>query len=200
LRKRLVLLASALGEISIPKGRYASPSRWKTVRHAIGHLPEVRSGGTATSDPLHSAAKLSPLNMQRIRATPHDGGTKRDWPASLQLKCHKDPRGARYHSIYGRMWWDKPAQTMTTLCNGIGNGRFGHPAQDRAITLREAALLQTFPADYEFWPRATKLNVTAISRMIGNAVPPALARALGDALIAHVAANGRFAESRRGPT
>jgi DNA (cytosine-5)-methyltransferase 1 len=84
------------------------------------------------------------------------------------------------------MWWDKPAPTMTTLCNGIGNGRFGHPEQNRAITLREAALLQTFAPHYEFWPPEEKLNTGAIARMIGNAVPPELARALGQALVEHV--------------
>jgi DNA (cytosine-5)-methyltransferase 1 len=86
------------------------------------------------------------------------------------------------------MWWDKPAPTMTTLCTGIGNGRFGHPEQDRAITLREAALLQSFPRSYAFWPDGKKLNRTAVARMIGNAVPPKLAEALGRALLSHVAA------------
>lgn len=74
---------------------------------------------------------------------------------------------------------------MTTLCNGIGNGRFGHPDQDRAITLREAALLQTFPRGYEFWPSNEKLNRKAVARMIGNAVPPQLAKVLGETLLAH---------------
>jgi DNA (cytosine-5)-methyltransferase 1 len=124
--------------------------------------------------------------MKRIRATPRDGGTKDAWPKALLLECHRKETGSRYHSIYGRMWWDKPAPTMTTLCNGIGNGRFGHPTQDRAITLREAALLQTFPRNYAFWPKDETPNYKAIGRMIGNAVPPALARALGRALIAHV--------------
>jgi DNA (cytosine-5)-methyltransferase 1 len=84
------------------------------------------------------------------------------------------------------MWWDRPAPTMTTLCTGLGNGRFGHPHQHRAISLREAALLQTFPRDYDFWPQDRKLNSGAVARMIGNAVPPKLARALGKALLEHV--------------
>ena len=75
---------------------------------------------------------------------------------------------------------------MTTLCTGLGNGRFGHPKQDRAITLREAALLQSFPPTYEFWPRVQKLNRKAVGRMIGNAVPPLLAEALGEALLSHI--------------
>jgi DNA (cytosine-5)-methyltransferase 1 len=185
-RKRLILVASRLGDIKVPDGRYSPPSKWKTVRRAIGDLPPIDAGAQHCNDPLHTAARLSPTNMKRIRSTPHDGGTKDNWPNDLVLDCHRRESGSRYHSIYGRMWWDKPAPTLTTLCNGIGNGRFGHPEQDRAITLREAALLQTFPLDYEFWPRETKLNSKTIARMIGNAVPPELGRALGEALLDHV--------------
>jgi DNA (cytosine-5)-methyltransferase 1 len=185
-RKRLVLLASRLGDIAVPEGRYSHPSEWKTVRQAIGGLPTIAPGAHHPDDPIHAAAQLSALNLRRIRATPHDGGTKDDWPEDLVLECHRRESGSRYHSIYGRMWWDKPAPTMTTLCNGIGNGRFGHPEQDRAITLREAALLQTFPQEYRFWPSGEKLNNRAIARMIGNAVPPELARALGHALLKHI--------------
>lgn len=192
-RKRLVLLGSRLGPIKVPKGRCSRPGAWRTVRQAIGHLPPVASGERHPDDPIHAAACLSPLNLRRIRATAFDGGTKDDWPDELVLDCHKRETGSKYHSIYGRMWWDKPAPTMTTLCNGIGNGRFGHPEQDRAITLREAALLQSFPSHYEFWPLERKLNTKAVARMIGNAVPPELARALGRALLEHV----RHADRRK---
>jgi DNA (cytosine-5)-methyltransferase 1 len=185
-RKRLVLLASRLGPIAVPAGRHRSPTTRRTVRQAIGRLPRLGVGAKDPNDPIHVAALLSPTNMKRIRATPCDGGTKADWPSDLVLDCHRRKTGSRYHSIYGRMWWDQPAPTVTTLCNGIGNGRFGHPEQDRAITLREAALLQTFPRRYDFWPRGEKVNAKAVARMIGNAVPPALARALGKALVDHV--------------
>lgn len=185
-RKRLVLLASRLGPITVPTGRRRQSREWKTVRQAIGRLPSVEAGEIDVRDPIHVAAALSKLNRRRIRATPHDGGTKCDWPKHLLLDCHRRSTGARYHSIYGRMWWDRPAPTMTTLCNGIGNGRFGHPDQDRAITLREAALLQSFPRDYDFWPSEETVSAKAVGRFIGNAVPPILARALGRALVAHV--------------
>lgn len=194
-RKRLVLLASRLGPISIPDGRYAAPHRWKTVRDAIGRLPRVASGATHPTDPLHTAALLSPRNLERVRATPRNGGTKDAWPKRLLLACQRRESGARYHSVYGRMWWDKPAPTMTTLCNGIGNGRFGHPEQDRAITLREAAMLQSFPKWYEFWPKTERIQAKAVARLIGNAVPPALGFALGAALVAHASAYGKL---RRG--
>jgi DNA (cytosine-5)-methyltransferase 1 len=184
-RKRLVVLASRLGAISVPEGRYRAPVRWKTVRQMIADLPELESGEQDPRDRLHGAPLLSATNLKRIRATPHDGGTRHSWPDALVLECHKKKSGERYHSIYGRMWWDKPAPTMTTLCTGIGNGRFGHPDQDRSITLREAAMFQSFPRGYEFWPPEEKLNRSAISRMIGNAVPPKLAEALGRAIMDH---------------
>ena len=189
-RRRLVLVASLLGEIAVPEGRYPHPSQWKTVRKTIGRLRPLRAGEEDPRDPLHVASQLSELNLKRIRATPHDGGTRHAWPDELVLDCHRRKSGERYYSIYGRMWWDKPAPTMTTLCTGIGNGRFGHPEQDRSITLREAALFQSFPKSYEFWPPDQKLNRKAVGRMIGNAVPPKLAEAIGEALLKHLAEQG----------
>jgi len=189
-RRRLVLVASRLGPVSVPLGRYLDPADWRTVRDTIATLPALASGEQDPSDALHVAAQLSPINIKRIRATPRDGGSRNKWPAALVLACHRRASGARYHSIYGRMWWDNPAPTMTTLCTGIGNGRFGHPEQDRAITLREAALLQSFPLSYKFWPPEKKLNRAAVSRMIGNAVPPILGEALGTALVKHVRIHG----------
>ncbi len=185
-RKRLVLLASRLGKISIPPGRYGDPKKRKTVRQAIGNLLSLNAGEDDPTDPLHAASQLSPLNLKRIRITPHDGGTRRTWPEELVLECHRKDTGKTYGSIYGRMWWDRPSPTMTTLCTGIGNGRFGHPDQDRSITLREAAILQSFPRDYAFWPKREKLNRRAVGRMIGNAVPPKLAKALGRTVMQHV--------------
>lgn len=186
LRRRLVLLASKLGELKVPQGRFSTPSKWKTVRKTIGNLPPLESGEECPTDRLHVASLLSEMNLKRIKATKRDGGSRSDWPEELVLECHKKTSGERYYSIYGRMWWDRPSPTMTTLCTGIGNGRFGHPEQDRSITLREAALLQSFPRSYAFWPKDQVLNRGAVSRMIGNAVPPKLAKALGEAIIEHV--------------
>jgi len=186
-RRRLVLLASRVGEISIPDAPYPYRSQWRTVRQTIGGLPHLRSGEADSDDPLHVAPSLSLLNVRRLKATPRDGGTRHHWPAELVLNCHRKKSGERYHSIYGRMWWDKPAPTMTTLCTGIGNGRFGHPEQDRSITLREAALFQSFPLQYAFWPPDQKLNRSVVSRLVGNAVPPKLAKVLGEALLQHLA-------------
>ena len=185
-RKRLVLLASRLNEISIPDGIYQRSDQWKTVRATIERLPPLKAGDEDPSDRMHSAPKLSALNLKRLRVTKHDGGTRHDWPSDLVLDCHKKISGQSYGCNYGRMWWDKPAPTMTTHCTGIGNGRFGHPNQDRTITPREAMLFQSFPKSYEFWPVKEKPNRIAIQRMIGNAVPPKLAKALGKAIVKHM--------------
>ncbi len=186
MRRRLVLLASKLGKIDIPEGTHPSPDKWITVQETIGELSSLKSGETDSSDRLHVAPSLSPLNLRRLKATPHDGGSRRNWPDHLVLDCHRKESGKTYGSIYGRMWWKKPAPTMTTLCTGIGNGRFGHPEQDRSITLREAALFQSFPQGYAFWPEDKMLNKSAVSRFIGNAVPPKLAKVLGIAIVQHV--------------
>lgn len=182
-RKRLVLLASKIGKIGIPAGTYSIDSIEVTVKHAISSLPPIEAGEICNADFLHAAAKCSNLNMKRLRATKPDGGSRDSWPDELILDCHKKESGKSYKAIYGRMWWDRPAPTITTLCLGIGNGRFGHPEQNRAMSMREAALLQSFPVGYEFWPADKKVSRKAISRMIGNAVPPMLAKALGNALI-----------------
>jgi DNA (cytosine-5)-methyltransferase 1 len=185
-RRRLVLLASRIGKIAIPNALYPRSTQWKTVRQAIGDLRSLKIGEADPNDTMHVAPLLSPLNLKRLQATPHNGGNRREWPDELVLECHRKKSGERYGSIYGRMWWDKPAPTMTTLCTGIGNGRFGHPEQDRSITLREAALFQSFPRRYAFWPTEEKLNKSAVSKLIGNAVPPKLAKALGKAIIRHI--------------
>jgi DNA (cytosine-5)-methyltransferase 1 len=190
-RRRFVLVASRLGSIAIPDGPYRYPSQWKTVKKTFSGLSQLKSGEQDPNDPLHGAALLSEINLKRIQATPPDGGTWKHWPEHLKLACHKTDKGKTYGSIYGRMWWDRPGPTMTTLCTGLGNGRFGHPDQDRAITLREAALLQSFPKSYVFWPPDKPVNRKAVGRMIGNAVPPKLGKVLGRVLVDHVAQYNR---------
>jgi DNA (cytosine-5)-methyltransferase 1 len=180
-RRRLVLLASLHGEIRLLDGASAPP----TVRQAIGHLPPVAAGECHEDDPLHCARNLSPLNRERIRAsTP--GGTWRQWPAELRAACHERDTGQKYASVYGRMNWDAPAPTITTECHQYGSGRFGHPSQDRAITLREAALLQSFPGDYPFMAPERRVSFVSMGRLIGNAVPPGLGRAIGLSITAHL--------------
>ena len=183
-RKRLVLLASRLGKIEL-----ISPDMFglgiATVREAIGHLHPLVAGATDSHDPLHTAASLSNLNLRRIRAS-KPGGTWRDWDDDLLALCHRKRTGQTYPSVYGRMGWDSPSPTITTQCFGYGNGRFGHPEQDRAISLREAAILQTFPEDYCFVAPGKRVNSSILGRLIGNAVPVRIGEVVAQSLIEHV--------------
>lgn len=185
-RNRLVLLASRLGPISLIAPT-TSPRKHKTVRTAISKLPELNAGEQNEKDPLHQASDLSPLNLRRIRAS-KPGGTWRDWPKSLVADCHKKTSGKTYPSVYGRMDWDEPAPTMTTQFFGFGNGRFGHPEQDRAISLREGAIIQSFPKSYKFAPKGSPIHRKTIGRLIGNAVPVKLGQAIGKSFVLHIKA------------
>lgn len=183
-RKRLVLLASRLGKIELIPPTH-SKDNYVTVRDTIGNLPALAAGQGCPTDPLHRCRALSPLNMQRMRATPYGGGWK-NWPEELLLDCHKKEKGKSFGSVYGRMVWDEPAPTMTTLCTGIGNGRFGHPEQNRAISAREAALFQTFSTTYKFFPNEQEVSLSKASRYIGNAVPPRLGEVIAESIKKHI--------------
>lgn len=182
-RERLVLLASSLGPISLIPPTHARKPR--TVRQAIAKLPPLGAGEEHPEDPLHQAAGLSAINLRRIRAS-KPGGTWRDWQAGLVAKCHRKQTGKTYPSVYGRMTWDDSAPTMTTQFFGFGNGRFGHPEQDRAISLREGAIIQSFPRRYRFVKEGEPVHFKTLGRLIGNAVPVKLGEAIGRSLIAHV--------------
>lgn len=183
-RTRIVLLASIFGEISIiPKTH--TKENYKTVRQAIGHLPKIDAGGTDINDKFHRSRNLTDINLKRIKATPI-GGSWKDWPEELVLECHKKESGKSFSSVYGRMKWDEPSPTMTTLCIGLGNGRFGHPDQDRAISLREAAILQSFPEDYSFFKDEEAISLARASRYIGNAVPPLLGDVVAKSIKTHL--------------
>ena len=136
-------------------------------------------------DRLHQCSKLSPLNLERIRAS-KPGGTWRDWSKDLVAQCHTQKSGKTYPGVYGRMEWDQPSSTITTQCFGFGNGRFGHPEQDRAISLREAALLQTFPADYEFVAPNHPIAISHVGKLIGNAVPVKLGQVIAQSILQHI--------------
>jgi DNA (cytosine-5)-methyltransferase 1 len=183
MRRRMVLLASRHGEIAM-----ISPThpKAKTVKQAIGHLRPLSAGESAPRDKLHVASTLSTTNLKRIRVS-KPGGTWRDWPEDLIANCHRADSGRSYAGVYGRMEWDKPAPTMTTQCYGFGNGRFGHPEQDRAISLREAAILQGFPRNYAFIPENGEVSFTVLGRLIGNAVPVDLGRAIARSITKHLA-------------
>lgn len=175
-RERFVLLASKLTDISLPaKTHDGIKTPYATVRDWIGSLPPIAAGESHKQVVDHTAAKLSSLNIKRIQATP-EGKGRESWPEDLILDCHKKYSG--HTDVYGRLSWDKPASGLTTRCISYSNGRFGHPEQDRAISLREVALLQTFPFDYIFTG-----SMVSKAKQIGNAVPPKMAEALGKAII-----------------
>lgn len=173
-RRRLVLIATRKGTPSLPKPTYGTEHRpFKTVRQTITRFPIIRAGTSHKKIKNHVASAIGSLNLDRLRATPPDGGDWRDWPQKLRLRCHLGDDQS-YSDSYGRMSWDSPAPTLTGRCHSISNGRYGHPTQCRAISLREAAALQTFPDAYEFFGRHTH-----IALQIGNAVPVRLAESLG---------------------
>ena len=181
-RKRAVLVASLHGNIEL--NRPTSDAEI-TVRDAISKLPKIDAGVANTIDPLHVAPSLSDRNIKRIKAS-KPGGTWRDWPKELIASCHDKPSGKTYSSVYGRMEWDKPSPSLTTQFYGFGNGRYGHPEQDRAISLREGAILQGFPDDYQFTKNAKDINFNKLGRLIGNAVPVRLGEVIGSTLVEHV--------------
>jgi len=184
-RKRLVLLASKFGDIELIKRTHRNNK--VTVRDVIKNVESIKDGQISKKDPIHRTRKLSPMNLRRIKMTPHNGGNSASWSEDLILKCHKKKSGKTYsRTVYGRMCWDEPAPTMTTQCTGLGNGRFGHPDQDRAISLREAALFQTFPKGYKFIDEETPIVTSHIARFIGNAVPPRLGEIIGKTIKEHL--------------
>ncbi len=189
-RKRLILFGSKYGEIKLID-KTVTEKKYKTVRMAIGHLPPVEDGIVLSDDPLHRARKLTELNKKRIQAT-KEGGFWRDWDKDLWLDCHKNDIGKEYRSVYGRMNWDDVAPTMTTYCVGLSNGRFGHPEQDRAISLREAALLQSFPESYDLIDPEATFSSPKIARHIGNAVPVELGIVIAKTIKKHINEVGRI--------
>jgi DNA (cytosine-5)-methyltransferase 1 len=186
-RSRLVLLASRHSKPRLPQPTHTTEN-YLTVEAAIGELPPINSGETNDQDPLHRASRLSATNLERIQAS-RPGGTWRDWSDHLVTDCHQKETGRGYSSVYGRMGWNEPSPTMTTQFFGFGNGRFGHPSQDRAISLREGALLQTFPRNYEFLEPGARIHMKTLGRLIGNAVPVALGRAIARAVAEHIEEN-----------
>ncbi|EMF88765.1 DNA cytosine methyltransferase [Leptospira santarosai] len=179
-RRRLVLLASKEVDIKLPNPIFGTESKpFRTVRDAIGRFPDILAGSVDKHVPNHVSASLSKINLERISLTPKNGGCRFDWPKHLELDCHKN--GFKGHTdVYGRMSWDQPAPTLTGRCISLSNGRYGHPEQNRAISLREAASLQSFPDNYVFFG-----SQISIAQQIGNAVPVKLAEVLGKTILKH---------------
>lgn len=188
-RKRLVVLASKYGLPDLIDPTHEPYAEgYRTVRDVIGGdtLNPVEAGEVDDEDTLHRSQHLSKTNLERIRQS-EPGGTWRDWDEDLRADCHKKSSGSSYQSVYGRMEWDEPAPTITTQFYGFGSGRFGHPEQDRALSLREGAMLQTFPKDYSFVSDyEEEIHFNQIGRFIGNAVPVRIGEVIGESIIHHL--------------
>jgi len=186
-RMRYLLVASRLmREVTLPPSIEGRPVTVQDFIGAANGFEPIQAGHRDEDAFQHWASDLSDENLRRIRVTPRSGGDRSAWKddESLQIPAYRG-KDEIFRDVYGRMYWDRPAPTITTRFNSLSNGRFGHPDEDRAISIREGATLQTFPKEFQF--HGTNLN--SLARQIGNAVPPELARHIGEHLIT-VANNG----------
>lgn len=185
-RKRIFMLGNRLNGTEFEFPVAITPQGHRiTVRETIGHIPPPPEDGSEHPEiKHHKRDKLSPLNIRRLQALA--AGQGRDHlPEDLLADCHKqDSSKIGHRNVYGRMRWDDVAPTITARFDSFTRGLFGHPEQTRSITLREGALLQTFPSDFIF--SGTKVE---IARQIGNAVPPKLAEIIGKQIITHYKQN-----------
>ena len=178
-RRRFTLLASRVSDIELPK----PTGETKTVRDVLGTSNGFKriDAGTRDDTPLlHTSAGLSAKNLERLQMTEEDGGDRSRWQArkNLELPCYASGE-MKFAGNYGRLWWDKPAPTITTRFISVSNGRFAHPEEDRGLSLREGATLQTFPKNYQF----IGTSMGSVARMIGNAFPPEFAQIIGKQII-----------------
>ncbi len=174
-RKRFILISSRHNTIKLPEPTYENRP---TVRDYLSKFPALKDGDESSKYRNHVARKLKGHHIRIVNAVPKNGGSRRDIKdTSILLACHqKNPNV--HKDVFGRMSWDGPSPTLTCRCTDVYCGRFIHPEQDRGISLREAASLQTFADNYEFFG-----NFQKISRQIGNAVPVKLAEKLGNSVI-----------------
>ncbi|MEQ3723105.1 DNA cytosine methyltransferase [Alcanivorax sp.] len=164
-----------------PKG-FLAPQEFATVRSSISDLPPVEAGEKCSSDPFHYSAKHKESTLATIRAVPHDGGNRPDNVGPASLRNIKSTTGkAAYEDVYGRLPWDKPSITITAFARNPASGRFTHPEQDRALTIREASLLQGFPKQYQF-----SGSLDSSFRQIGNAVPPIFSAAIASHIVSEL--------------
>ena len=180
-RKRFTLIASRLTEEEIRP--IENTERKKVVYDVIGvhnGFPKIKPGHKDNTNFLHTVPNISEINKKRLKKIKKDGGDRLGFAddKELQLKCFIGKNNS-FKDTFGRLWWNKPSPTITTKFFSISNGRFVHPEEDRALSIREGAALQSFPLTYEFKGN----SIANIARMIGNAVPPLYASAIGKAII-----------------
>lgn len=183
-RRRLVLFASRNGAVRLPDPKFTKDT-YPTTSDALKGLEPLENGQVHPHDPLHRSYRLGAMNLERAKASVVRG-TWADWPPALRLACHKKESGKTYGSVYGRIDPDAPSPTITTQFYNIGTGRFVHPTEHRGLSLREGAILQTFPSHYAFVAPGEEVKFTHQGRQIGNAVPPVLGQVIGRAILAHL--------------
>lgn len=176
-RRRVLVIGSRVASPRLPEASHCEGDGldrepFVTVRETIAHLRSLDSGEQDPTDEFHRARKHSPAALERLAHIP-EGGGRMDLPKHLVLDCHKNHKG--HYDIYGRMWWDQVAPTLTSGCTNVTRGRFAHPEQDRAITLREAMLLQTFPPHARLHGGVEKMAL-----QVGNAVPALVTEHIGN--------------------
>lgn len=179
MRKRFTLIASRVGNSALPKKR----KKRKLLKECIGEKHGFAKIDAGHKDPttfLHTCAGLSQKNIERLKLTPQNGGGRESWQKikKYNLNCYKKKEN-QFIDNYGRMSWEKPSPTITTKFSSISNGRFAHPDENRAISLREGATIQTFPKKFQF----IGSSISEIAKMIGNAVPPEFAKQIGNVII-----------------
>lgn len=164
------------------------PRRLRTVREVIGHLPPIEAGEQHPDDPMHVSPQNTGAVKARIQAIPKDGGSWADImhdperseeeKRRLLIPAMFRARPGSFPDVYGRLWWARPAVTITRECAHVGNGRYVHPEQDRLLSVREMALLQGFPSTYMF-----EGSLTAKYNQIGDAVPPLISEQIAQHII-----------------
>ena len=177
-RKRFILMASRHKPIKPPRRTLKKP----VVETYLKDFPEIEHGEKSDDYFNHEARKLQPHLLKIVQAVPKNGGNRSDVKdTSILLKCHQE-KPKVHKDVFGRMKWNAPAPTLTARCTDVYCGRFTHPVQDRGISVREAAALQTFPDDYVFYGN----SILQLARQIGNSVPVNFAKALGKTIYNHV--------------
>ena len=174
-RKRLFLIATRLKKVNL-SFKDLHQKEQITLKDVIYNLENINHNNPSTTDPLHKSKPLNEINLKRIQATPRNGGLRASWSDDLRLNCHK--KKEVFLDNYGRLSWDKLSSTITTKFHEYYSGRFGHPEQDRALSLKEGALIQSFPDSYKFIGKDNE-----VAKQIGNAVPVNLSRAVGETFI-----------------
>jgi len=178
-RKRLFLIATRIKKLNLSFDNIQKKNHI-SLKDVIFHLEPIAHDKPSKKDILHRSKVLNEMNLKRIKATPLNGGLRFAWNEELRLSCHKNKEAFRDN--YGRLAWDKLSSTITTKFDQYCSGRFGHPEQDRALSLREGALIQTFPEDYQFYGTDYQ-----IAKQIGNAVPVNLSKAVGEIIVSSIA-------------